>query len=161
MCLERKRVGEKESEREIEEGGGVECERQYGKNDHHRTEEKYKNKPNEYIYSLKQIHTYIYTYLQIHSHIHSFNHRKRNSVNIHYSVPNSAKHFMVKCIRCTINLMLMCNCNFKPLSDINYLTFLPWYSMKNATLNRSFSTNQHTEKTLRARQRSEKETNHG
>lgn len=32
-------------------------------------------------------------------------------------------YLLLKCIRCAINLMLMSNCNFKPLSDINYLTF--------------------------------------
>lgn len=33
------------------------------------------------------------------------------------------RYLLLKCIRCAINLMLMSNCNFKPLSDINYLTF--------------------------------------
>lgn len=32
-------------------------------------------------------------------------------------------YLLLKYIRCAINLMLMSNCNFKPLSDINYLTF--------------------------------------
>lgn len=55
------------------------------------------------------------------------------SYPIRVCVVDPFRYLLLKCIRCAINLMLMSNCNFKPLSDINYLTFFARTKSMSAT----------------------------